>query len=248
MTDAVPGVAVSTSPVWTSRADRKGLDRPGVPRRTWWIAALFSIGSLCFTVGPMTWWIDLVGSRWDGLTFFIGSIFFTSASYMCFAEVANSPDHLVATSAHHRRFRLASWHPRSVDWWATIVQLVGTVFFNVTTFMALYDDWSVDQVDKRVWRPDAYGSVCFLISSYLAWAEVCHAKGRLQFRSVSWWIVVINLLGSIFFGLSAIGSYVLPSTGDAVNVALDNGGTVLGGVCFLVGAVLLVPEARARAL
>ena len=232
--------------LWTSRGQRKGLDRPGVPRRTWWIASLFSVGSLCFTVGPTSWWVDLLGSRGDGLTFFVGSIFFTTASYLCFVEAANSPDEvsLAGDRRHRGPFRLVSWRPRSIDWWATSIQLVGTVFFNVTTFLALRDDWSVHQENRLVWRPDAYGSVCFLVSSYLAWAEVCHSAGRLRLRDVSWWIVVLNLLGSVFFGLSALGAYVLPSTGDAVNVALDNGGTVLGGVCFLLGAVLLVPEAR----
>jgi hypothetical protein len=231
---------------WTSRVRRKGLDREGVPRRTWWIATLFAIGSLCFTVGPLTWWLDLVGPRWVGLTFFIGSIFFTSASYLCFAEVANSPDHLLDEPERHGRFRLVSWHPRSVDWWATIVQLVGTFYFNVTTFTALSDAWTVQQENRVVWRPDAIGSICFLVSSYLSWAEVCHHSGRFQWRNVSWWIVVINLLGSILFGLSAIGAYVLPSTGEAVNLTLDNAGTALGGLCFLIGAVLLVPEARRR--
>ncbi len=236
--------------VWRSRDQRKALDRPGVPRRTWWIASLFSIGSLCFTIGPTAWWLDLVGARWDGLTFFIGSIFFTSASYLCFVEAANAPEQIHLGDGPRRRgpFRLASWRPRTIDWWATSIQLVGTVFFNVTTFLALSDHWSTHQQDRLVWRPDAYGSICFLVSSYLAWAEVCHSAGRLRLRDVSWWIVVINLLGSVFFGLSAIGEYVLPSTGDAVNLVLDNGGTVLGGICFLVGAVLLVPEARTHAV
>jgi hypothetical protein len=81
------------------------------------------------------------------------------------------------------------------------------------------------------------------VSSYLAWAEVCHGAGRLKFRDVSWWIVVLNLLGSIAFGVSAVASkYVAP--GEVRNIALTNAGTWLGAVCFFVGAVLLVPEAR----
>jgi len=57
--------------------------------------------------------------------------------------------------------------------------------------------------------------------------------------------VVLNLLGSVFFGVSAIGAFVLPSTGDALNLWLDNAGTVAGGVCFFVAAALLIPESRA---
>lgn len=238
-------LADGTRRVWSSRDHRKGLDRPGVPRRTWWIAVLFCIGSACFTVGPLPVYESAVGPRWVGLTFFVGSIFFTSASYLCFAEASNSPDAISdgPYRRHRGPFRLVSWRPRSIDWWSTGVQLVGTLYFNVMTFLAMYDNWDVQQENRLVWRPDTIGSICFLVASGLAWAEVCHSVGRVKVRDVSWWIVALNLLGSIFFGLSAIGAYTLP-TGDAANLWLDNAGTVAGGVCFFVAAALLVPEAR----
>ena len=131
-----------------------------------------------------------------------------------------------------------------LDWWSTAIQLVGTFYFNVMTFLALHDNWSVSQEDRLVWRPDLIGSICFLVASYLAWAEVCHSAGRLRFRDLSWWIVVLNLLGSVFFGISAIGAYVNQDTGHVTNLRWDNGGTILGALCFLVGALMLIPEAR----
>jgi hypothetical protein len=115
------------------------------------------------------------------------------------------------------------------------------------TFLALNDNWSVSQDDRLVWRPDLIGSICFLIASYLAWAEVCHSIGRLRLRDLSWWIVTLNLVGSVCFGVSAIGAYVNPDTGDATNVLWDNAGTVVGALCFLVAAVMLIPEARQAA-
>ncbi len=237
-------LADGTHRIWRSRDHRKGLDRPGVPRRTWWIAVLFCIGSTCFTVGPLPSYEQWVGPRWVGLTFFVGSIFFTSASYLCFVEASNAPDAIGDGPRRRGPLALVSWRPRSIDWWSTGVQLVGTVYFNVMTFLAMYDNWDVHQENRLVWRPDAIGSVCFLVASYLAWAEVCHSAGRLRVRDVSWWIVVLNLAGSVFFGLSAIGAYTLPSSGDLVNLWLDNAGTVAGGICFFVAAALLVPEAR----
>ena len=189
-------------------------------------------------------YLDVVSARTDGLTFFIGSIFFTGASYLSFVEAADSPDALQAGSVHRLRFRAAGWRPRSIDWWATAIQLVGTVYFNVMTFLALYDNWSVSQENRLVWRPDVVGSICFLVASYLAWAEVCHSAGRLRFRELSWWIVALNLLGSVFFGISAIGAYVNPDTDEVTNLRWDNGGTFLGALCFLIAAVMLIPEAR----
>ena len=61
-----------------------------------------------------------------------------------------------------------------------MIQLVGTVYFKVMTLLALHDSWSDSQEDRLVWRPDLIGSICFLIASYLAWAEVCHSAGRLR--------------------------------------------------------------------
>ncbi len=113
------------------------------------------------------------------------------------------------------------------------------------TFLAMYDGWDTAQANRLVWRPDTIGSICFLVASYLAWAEVCHSAGRLRLRDVSWWIVVLNLLGSVFFGVSAVGAYTLGS-GELVNEWLDNAGTVAGGVCFFVAAAMLIPEARSK--
>jgi hypothetical protein len=246
---------------WTSRRHRKGqgvrllsvpsestaapLRRSGVPRRTWWIAGLFAVGSLCFAVGALPAYFDRVSARTDGLTFFVGSIFFTCASYLSFVEAVGSPGAIGDRPVRHLHFRVAMWRPRSIDWWATAIQLVGTIYFNVMTFRALNSNWSVSQENKLVWRPDVFGSICFLIASYLAWAEVCHSVGRLRFGDLSWWIAVLNLLGSVFFGVSAIGAFVNPETGDVTNLRWDNGGTFLGALCFLVAAVMLIPEARA---
>ena len=60
---------------------------------------------------------------------------------------------------------------------------------------------------------------------------------------LDWWIAVLNLVGSIFFGISAIAAFVVPATGDLLDAALANGGTFLGAIGFLVGAALLIPEA-----
>ena len=36
-----------------------------------------------------------------------------------------------------RAVRFLAWEPHRIDWWATAVQLVGTLFFNISTFAAL---------------------------------------------------------------------------------------------------------------
>ena len=83
--------------------------------------------------------------------------------------------------------------------------------------------------------------MCFLVSSWLAWAEACHGRFKWRPASISWWITALNLVGSVAFGVSAIASYVKPN-GQLVSLALTNLGTFVGAVCFLAGAILLLPE------
>ena len=48
----------------------------------------------------------------------------------------------------------------------------------------------------------------------------------------------LNMAGSVAFGISAIGAYVIPATGDFVDVRWINLGTFIGAVCFFVAAAL----------
>jgi hypothetical protein len=123
-----------------------------------------------------------------------------------------------------------------------VVEFVGTLFFNLTTFRALDTALDNPAYDRVVWAPDALGSICFLVSGYLAYMEVCGAY-TCWGRSLAWRIAAVNFAGCIAFGISAVAAYIVPSTGSALDLAAANGFTALGGLCFLVGAVLLLPEA-----
>lgn len=131
---------------------------------------------------------------------------------------------------------------RRIDWLATVVQLAGTLFFNVSTGNAARVDLSAGSAAHHVWRPDVFGSLCFLIASGLAWFEVCHGWASWQPSSLAWWITLVNLLGSIAFGVSAATSYIVPASGQLLSVRLTNLGTFVGAVLFLAGATLLLPE------
>jgi hypothetical protein len=213
------------------------------PRReSWWIAVLFAIGSTCFLVGPFPGFVELVGSAVDGVVFFIGSIFFTSAATLQYLEAINADrgPRLVA----ERELRLLTVEPARIDWWSCAVQLAGTVFFNVSTFHALESGLETTEYNRLVWTPDALGSVCFLVSGVLAYLEVGGVSWRPR-RALEWWIAAVNLVGCVAFGISAIASYVVPATGSALDLAAANSWTALGALCFLIGALLLLPEGAA---
>ena len=147
-----------------------------------------------------------------------------------------------------QRLKLLTFEPRRIDWWSAGVQLLGTLFFNATTFRALQTGIESPSYDRLVWRPDAFGSICFLVSGYLAYVEVSGPPLGRPRRTLESAIATVNLLGCLAFGVSAVASYVVPTTGEERNLAVVNTFTALGALCFLIGAVLLLPEgARASA-
>jgi len=209
------------------------------------IGWLFIIGSACFVLGAVPGYVNLVGAAADGATFFLGSIFFTSASFAQLVQ-CQSPDMTrVDERTQHVRapVRLWTWLPHDHNWLAAVTQFPGTLFFNVTTFRALHESTSITEQDHQVWRPDAYGSTLFLVASIFALMALGSAALQWKPESLPWRIAWLNMVGSILFGASALGSYVLP-TGDMVSEAVDTVGTGLGAVCFLWGSALILASWR----
>jgi hypothetical protein len=227
-----------------SRADGRGSRWWAPGRASWWIGVLFAIGSVCFLLGPLPGFVKLVGSAADGTVFFVGSVFFTSAALLQYLEAANAD---LEVGGDRRRMRLFTFEPGRIDWWATLIQLVGTVFFNINTFRAMQQSFDTSQVDRLVWAPEAIGSICFLISGLLAYLEVRDGGLFSARRTLEWRISTVNLAGCILFGISAIAGYVVPKTGDVLDLAAANVTTSLGALCFLIGSVLLLPEGSSAA-
>lgn len=190
---------------------------------------LFAAGSMCFLVAPMPWFLQLVGPQADGAVFFVGSLLFTSAASVQWLTTVD-----VGTSG--RRF---AWQPRRLNWWSSGLQLVGTVAFNVTTFLALSTAIDEPSYDRLVWRPDAVGSIFFLASGYLAYVQVSGDVLRRPPRTKDGGIATVNLLGCLAFGVSAVAAYVVPGTDSEVDVAIANAATSAGALGFFTGAVLL---------
>lgn len=211
----------------------------------WWVALLFAVGSSCFASASVPAFADLVGLRAVDTIYFVGSLFFTSAAWLQL---------LVSVGAVRpgvRSRRAARWRtlvrtPRDAGWWAGVVQFAGTLLFNVSTYSALDDALTVTEEQRRVWAPDALGSIAFLIASTLAFAAVRRPWLRWSPRDLDWSVATLNLVGSVAFGVSAVAAKVVDAAGDLRDAQLANTGTFIGAVCFLVGAILLVPEEAAH--
>jgi len=207
------------------------------------VAVLFMVGSFGFALGSTGAYASAVGPTPDAVTFFISSIFFTSASFLQLVQSQSPGMAAAGTSRDDERLRLLAWLPRDKAWMGAVTQFPGTLFFNGTTFWAITVAVSNSEYDHVVWRPDFYGSVLFLVASFFGIIAV----GRLfswQPREAAWWAAWLNMIGSIAFMASAIGAFVMPKTGAAVDVGLADRGTWVGAVCFFAGALLLFPAFR----
>lgn len=209
------------------------------------IAWLFIIGSALFVLGSVPAYVNAVGATADSVTYFVGSIFFTAASFAQLLQAQSPAMTEVDAESQYKSapVRFKPWLPHDRNWLAAITQFPGTLFFNVSTAATLVHNATAKQEDRRVWRPDFYGSTLFLVASVFAILAV----GRFlsfQPRSYAWRIAWLNMIGSILFMASAFASYVLPSTGELINNRVAITGTLLGAVCFLAGAILMFPAWR----
>ena len=119
-----------------------------------WMSLFFAAGSTCFLIGPFPGFANLVGDRADSVTFFVGSLLFTSGGAL-----------QTSLAFHTRRAQRAG----RAAWRTATVQSAGTLFFNVTTFQAMHTALSSPEYNRLVWRPDALGSICFLVSGAIAY-------------------------------------------------------------------------------
>lgn len=253
--------------LYTSRRMRKGLDDLLVDKHrnslrhpfhqlsslftyqpktlTWWIGVLFMMGASGFVVASIVSLNDdsSVSDFTKNLTFFIGSLFFTAAAYLQYLESINAD---ITNSEHFTKDKknwvwLAFRH-KNLGFLSSASQLMGTLFFNLNTFNSLYFSFTFLQEDLFIWMPNMIGSMLFIMSALFGWLEVSRDKHVKSFRSLSWWIIWINILGSIFFQLSAIKSYVLLNSGELIGPEALLEYTLYGAICFLIAAYLLNVE------
>lgn len=249
--------------LWQARSHRKGLLRSdrGVESAAvpvwqsagynWLVGALFALGAVLFMLGstfvlahPMLGW---PAERAINITFFLGSIPFTTAAYLQHFQSANAADvheHLRTGATRRQRIHLIGWQPDSPGWISTLTQFVGTVAFNFNTFDGIDAPAAWYMQDLVIWLPGFVGSVLFLVSGALAFVEVGHSYWSWRPSEVGWQIAFINLLGCIAFMVDGTLAFVPagPEPGWINMVAVAY--LWLGGLGFLVGALLLMRESR----
>ncbi len=189
----------------------------------------FGIGSALFAIGAVMAVLQasLVATN---VVYALGAVFFTTAAA------------IQLRAAEDRKPRRRWADP---DWMSAAIQFVGTLEFNVMTVRAVVMSVNNSVPYSDVWDPDVIGSAMFLLSSWIAWHPIAREKRHRLIRGRSALITISNLLGSVFFGLSAWGAALLPD-GTYQSVFWSNAGTFLGAVFFLIAAIATVPRKGER--
>ncbi|MEV8432088.1 hypothetical protein PGH47_26885 [Streptomyces sp. HUAS 31] len=221
-----------------TRADEAGLGR--LRRLNATAATAFIIGGALFAAGAAVAQIGSGDATTCASIYFAGGLSFNTGGYVSLLQVVNAPRHVPGGEGRlvTRPWRWWSYEPTRVDWLSAVVLFAGTLVFGVNLLDSFLQGLSVQQINRLIWTPDVIGCVLFLISGHLAFVEICHGRFCFRRRSLGWWIVAVNQLGSVLFMVSAIAAFTRPTTGSLINADIANWTTFLGAACFSAGGVL----------
>ena len=150
--------------------------------------------------------------------YLVGGVFFSTGGYASVVQVRGEP-RLQRTSA--------------------LVLFAGTLVFAINLVDSFIQELTPAAFDRLVWSPDMIGCALFLISGHLAMTGIAGHFWRIWHRrDLGWWIIAVNQLGSILFMVSAVATFVRPSSGDMVATGIANWGTLTGALCFAVAGLM----------
>ncbi|HET7484617.1 MAG TPA: hypothetical protein VFJ64_04500 [Solirubrobacterales bacterium] len=170
--------------------------------------------------------------------YLVGGAFFSTGGYTSVLQVVNEPARGWDRAAAEGRWRWWSREPRRLQWLSAVVLFVGTLVFAINLVDSFIQELSPAETDRLVWSPDMVGCALFLVSGHLAMVGIGGGRRFWRRRDLGWWIVAVNQLGSILFMVSAVASFVRPSTGDALATDIANWGTLTGALCFAVAGLM----------
>ncbi len=195
------------------------------------IAWLFMAGSACFVLGSVPAYLNAIGGWADGVTYVVGSVFFTSASYGQLVQAQTPATTAVDEVTQHRA------RPRaSVGLAAARPQLAGRgrPVPGHGVLQHQHHRRPDPQRDGRRVRPlrVAPGPLRVGALPRVERAAPCSrsrtGSSAVQPQSFPWRIAWLNMLGSVLFMASAIASYVVPSTDALLSARLAVAGTFWG--------------------
>jgi acyl-CoA thioesterase len=224
-------------------------------RLAWWVAVIFIIGSAFFVVGAAGSLMPSVFGGKDRMSvfaeanYFAGATLYTAGIYCQLLEGLNADERIGPNRESHppKRFR---WF---VSHWADLgrleiliplVFLIGSLVFNYETTDSLGSALGL-MPRLALWETSLLGSVFFLLAGLLIFIEAGHRYLSFAVRDISWWIAVLFTIGGIGFVIGCLpGLHTpgLPTAKEGSGPAIVKVGFLTGGVAYLVGSYLMLPE------
>lgn len=222
---------------------------------SWWVAAVFTIGSLIWLVNGLAIVLPLTEAPmlktevpiWSAV---VGGGIFLIGGYLSWLEVLNAPRfvrllridgllHSQAVHAEDHHFRWFGLRPPTWGYWLNLAQLLGaTIFFLpcvVGAFLATHP--AINAFDWY-WLPQMIGAIWFIVAAWMAMREVQPTVLRPAWGKLGWWSGLFNLLGAVGFFLCAWFGF----KSGFENPMLSSLSTFLGSVCFLIASYLMLLE------
>jgi hypothetical protein len=169
--------------------------------------------------------------------FLAGGACFSSGGYATVLQAVNEPREVGPDGAPSAGgWRWWASEPGRIEWMSAAALFVGTLVFAINIVDSFIEELSPRAADRLVWSPDVVGCVLFLLSGHLAMRALGGWLRRP--RDLGWGIAAVNQLGSILFMVSAVASFVKPSTGAALAIGVANWGTLTGALCFAIGGLM----------
>jgi hypothetical protein len=198
-------------------------------------ATAFLIGGSLFALGAALAQAG-VNSTACATVYLGGGVFFSTGGYASVLQVVNEPS---SADAAPVRWRWWSRQPGRLQWLSAVVLFAGTIVFAINLVDSFIAELSPAAFDRLVWSPDMVGCALFLISGHLAMAGIAGRFWHIwRRRDLGWWIIAVNQLGSVLFMVSAVATFVRPSSGDLLSTGIANWGTLTGALCFAIAGLM----------
>jgi hypothetical protein len=241
---------VSAATAWADRDTVRRLRRINAVAAT-----SFVVGGALFAVGAASAQAGVTPKVYCSV-YLVGGVFFSLGGYATVLQAVNGPRDAGENGwLLARRWRWWASEPGRLEWMIAASLFVGTLVFAINIVDSFVEGLSASREDRLVWSPDIIGCALFLASGFLAMGEI--GQGRWFWRrrrDLGWWIVAVNQVGSVLFMVSAVASFVRPSSGEELAIGIANWGTVTGALCFAVAGAMqererpdLAPQTPRRA-
>ncbi|PVZ05856.1 hypothetical protein [Actinomycetospora cinnamomea] len=250
---------------WQDRPHRKGhgARRGGARPRSgywapdrlaWWVAVSFVVGSALFILGAAG---SLVPSAFGGdktamslfaeVAYTLGALLYTAAVYGQILESLNEDDRITSdgSSRPPESWRWVGFKIRDLGFVWAFVFLIGAVIFNYETIAALLSTAHLIPEEVGLWWTSLVGALFFLVASVLQTFEAGHGYFPKTLRNVSWWVGAMFVLGSVGFTVGAVPGFSITGSLQAEGepgASIVKIGFLVGGIAFLVGSWLMLPE------